>query len=154
MNVMQLYARQRAAAGMGTLGDAIDEWGDIFGAPRTTTSSSAPWWQQIIAPVTSFGHQFLQQWGNREAYRHQVNPNAPPASYQTGIPAGMTPEAYAQLLAAQAAAARGGGDGLGIRFADGHLWLGENTKISYTTLMIAGFGLYLIQSPGFQRKGR
>lgn len=146
------YAAGMAGFGYAGLGGSLeDDWFKTTGSVGGSSGQSVPWWQQIIAPVSAFGQQFLTQWGNREAYRNQLNPNAPAGGYpQTGRP--PTAEEVAAAMRAQQGG--GGGDGLGIRLADGYLWLGQSTKISYTTLLFGAGVLYLIQSPGFTRRGR
>lgn len=66
------------------------------------------------------------------------------------------------LAAAQAAAARNSSSadssddsgGVGISFSDKGLRLGSKTTISYPTLGLAALAIVLVQSSGFQKRGR
>lgn len=150
MNILVTAAHARRA-GLGSFGEdsfggAIGSAaGDIFGSGSGGGGGRGFDWMGFANTV---GGTLSNIFGNR---------NSSSAALQQ----------QAALLAAQqaaaAAAARGNtnarddddsGGGLGIRFEDGHLRIGERTKISYSTLMIGGLALFLIQSPGFTRKGR
>lgn len=144
-----LVLAQHHARGLGNYG--VHEELHNFGInPTFPTSSGGNWYSKWGQGVIGQAGQILTGiFGNRG------NNNAALLQQQQA------------LLAAQQAAARGNStprydesddrdsdDGIGIRFTDKGLRLGEKTTISYSTMMIGAVVVFLIQSPGFQRRGR
>lgn len=109
-------------------------------------------WDSIFDRGFDFGNTFLEQWGNRGAYEHGINPNAATTTAATGV----TTAQLQALLAARDAAKDDddGGSGLGISFTDKGLKLGSKTVISYPVMGIAALALMMIQSSGFQKRGK
>ena len=150
-NALLLAAhRAHAQRGLGADGPWVDP--DIFtrdfGSPPSLTSGGNWWSDWGSGLATTVGGTLSSIFGNRNSGSNAL-------------------QQQAALLAAQqaAAAARNnssaadddddsGDDSFGLKFTDKGLKLGQKTTISYTTLMLAGVAIFLVQSPGFQRRGR
>lgn len=146
MNAQQLWVAQ--ANGLSGLGaDVNDVWGDIFGAPKlptTTAGSSAPWWQQIIQPISQFGNTFLLAKYGKDAAKFGAGPFAQQGAY--GVPAGMTADQYAQYVAQY-----GGAPGSVVSSGLSSAWASLANTVgvqpgTLTMLALAG-GVLLFMSP-------
>lgn len=107
-------------------------------------------WDSLFDRGFDFGNTFLQQWGNRGAYEHGVNPNV-----GTGVTTtqGLTAAQIQTMIAAQNAAnnaAGGGGVGLGIDSSG--IRLSDGSHIGWFPIIAVLGGVVLLQSSGFQRR--
>ena len=146
-NAVHLAMRAR---GMGVLGGTWDVGSD--GVPFYDAGGGSSGggfdWGSIVAPITQFGTTFLAAWRDRGVAQAGINPNAQQQAFSLA----------AQQAAAAAAAARDNGDdsgsGFGLAFTDKGLRLGEKTTLSYPVIGLGIAAIVLLQSSGFQKRGR
>lgn len=100
----------------------------------------------IIAQGFKFGETFLNAKYSKDAAKFGAG------SYVSQLPTRTDSTTLtAEQLAAIAAAQRGGG-GVGVGIDKDGVRLSDGTHIGWTTIALAGFAIYLIQSPGFSRR--
>jgi hypothetical protein len=98
-------------------------------------------WNSIIGRGFDFGNNVIAQWGNRQAYRSGINPNAPAGTYQpvsyvsNTQPAGITPVTPGVGF---------GLDSQGIRLSDG-------SHIGWLPIAGVVVGLKLLQAKPYRR---
>lgn len=139
---MTLNAYQMAR-GMGALDDIYAQPG-VFGS----NGGGGNWYQDWGGGLINQAGQIITSiWGNRS------QPNTSLLQQQIAAQQAAL-EAQRRAAAAGDSVADDSDTGIGIKFTDKGLKLGEKTTITYSTMLIGGVILFLVQSPGFQRKGR